>query len=89
MCTRTECPHAGDLTKKDVRHLASIAGLPTFKRKDSQGICFLGKVKFNEFVERHLGEFSISFLQSKNDGSDLLGKWPGLILEEGTRHHLG
>lgn len=47
--------HEGSLKKKDVRQLASLAGLPTSKRKDSQGICFLGKVKFNEFVERHLG----------------------------------
>ena len=29
---------------------------PTPNRKDSQGICFLGKVKFNEFVAEHLGE---------------------------------
>eukprot|EP00210_Caulerpa_lentillifera_P001781 g1711.t1 len=61
----------GDLLKSEVRQLATIAGLPTMQRKDSQGICFLGKVKFNDFVERHLG------------------KWPGLILEEGTKRRLG
>jgi tRNA-specific 2-thiouridylase len=30
--------------------------LPTAARKDSQGICFLGKVKFSEFISQHLGD---------------------------------
>ena len=30
--------------------------LPTKDRPDSQGICFLGKIKYNEFVKFHLGE---------------------------------
>lgn len=38
-----------------VRALAAAAGLATSGRKDSQGICFLGKVKFGEFVGEHLG----------------------------------
>ena len=33
-----------------VRALAAAADLPNKGRKDSQGICFLGKVKFSEFV---------------------------------------
>jgi tRNA-5-taurinomethyluridine 2-sulfurtransferase len=41
----------GHLTKKKVRELAAAAHLPTMARKDSQGICFLGKVKFNEFIK--------------------------------------
>jgi len=40
-----------------VRALAAAAGLATSGRKDSQGICFLGKVKFGEFVAEHLGEW--------------------------------
>lgn len=39
----------------EVRNLARAAGLPNQARRDSQGICFLGKVKFSEFVEQHLG----------------------------------
>lgn len=45
----------GDIPKNEVRHLASEAGLPTAVRKDSQGICFLGKINYNDFIERHLG----------------------------------
>ena len=45
----------GDLPKKEVRRLAAEASLPNASRKDSQGICFLGKINYNDFLERHLG----------------------------------
>ena len=45
----------GSLTKPEVRALAGRAGLPNGQRRDSQGICFLGKVPFGEFVKSHLG----------------------------------
>jgi tRNA-5-taurinomethyluridine 2-sulfurtransferase len=43
-------------TKASVRKLAQKFELATATRKDSQGICFLGKVEFNEFLRHHLGE---------------------------------
>lgn len=46
----------GHLTKKEVRDLATKFDLPNRERKDSQGICFLGKIKYPEFVKFHLGE---------------------------------
>ena len=46
----------GHLTKKQVRHMAQTLDLPNRARKDSQGICFLGKIKYPEFVRYHLGE---------------------------------
>ena len=46
----------GDLHKSDVRRLADEYDLPNRARADSQGICFLGKIKFNDFVRFHLGE---------------------------------
>ncbi len=46
----------GHLPKADVRKLAAFHDLPTQNRPDSQGICFLGKLKFSEFVKAHLGE---------------------------------
>lgn len=48
----------GHLTKSDVRSLAKSMGLATQNRPDSQGICFLGKIKYNDFVKFHLGEKS-------------------------------
>ncbi len=46
----------GDLDKDQVRKLALDAKLPSARRKDSQGICFLGKINYNDFVKRFLGE---------------------------------
>lgn len=46
----------GDLEKSQVRDLAIHYNLPNKARKDSQGICFLGKIKFSDFVKHHLGE---------------------------------
>ena len=45
----------GHLLKSEVRQLAEEAHLLSARRKDSQGICFLGKVNYNEFIERALG----------------------------------
>ena len=46
----------GSLMKNEVRVIAESANLPSAKRQDSQGICFLGKVNYNDFIRRYLGE---------------------------------
>lgn len=46
----------GEIPKKEVRRLAAENALPNATRKDSQGICFLGKIDYNDFIERHLGK---------------------------------
>ena len=46
----------GHYDKKQIRQFAKEFDLPNQIRKDSQGICFLGKIKFNDFVKFHLGE---------------------------------
>lgn len=46
----------GDLPKSEVRRIAAELNLPNARRKDSQGICFLGKIDYNDFLRRHLGE---------------------------------
>lgn len=46
----------GNLPKEEVRHIAEQVHLPNAKRKDSQGICFLGQINYNDFIRRHLGE---------------------------------
>jgi len=45
----------GHLKKSQVRELATKFDLPTATRKDSQGICFLGKIKFSDFIKHHCG----------------------------------
>lgn len=46
----------GDMPKSEVRRLAIAANLPNAYRRDSQGICFLGNINYNDFIRRHLGE---------------------------------
>lgn len=44
----------GHLEKPEVRRIAEEQGLATAKRKDSQGICFVGKVALPEFLKQRL-----------------------------------
>lgn len=46
----------GHLLKEEVRKIAAAQKLPSAQRKDSQGICFLGKINYNDFIRRYLGE---------------------------------
>ncbi len=46
----------GNYKKEEIRKLALQFDLPNKERKDSQGICFLGQIKFNDFIKHHLGE---------------------------------
>jgi len=46
----------GHLTKDEVRRMAEDEHLLNARRKDSQGICFLGKIDYTEYVRRYLGE---------------------------------
>ncbi len=44
----------GHLTKPDVRTLAEKFGLPTATKPDSQGICFVGKINFRDFLRKKI-----------------------------------
>ena len=44
----------GKLHKHEVRQIAAEAGLPSADKKDSQGICFVGKVNLPEFLQQKL-----------------------------------
>ncbi len=46
----------GHYHKDEVRLIAEREHLVNAKRKDSQGICFLGKLNYNDYVRRYLGE---------------------------------
>ncbi|MFR9503066.1 MAG: tRNA 2-thiouridine(34) synthase MnmA [Rikenellaceae bacterium] len=59
----------GDLLKPEVRAIADEQGLATAKRKDSQGICFVGKVDLPIFLQQKL---------SKREGNihEIKAEWP-------------
>lgn len=65
----------GCISKDEVRRLATLMDLPNKDRKDSQGICFLGKVKFSEFVAKHIGEKEGILLEAET--GDYLGNHRG------------
>jgi tRNA-specific 2-thiouridylase len=44
----------GELLKSDVRKIAAINNLITADKKDSQGLCFIGKVRLPEFLQQKL-----------------------------------
>ena len=44
----------GHLEKKEVRKIAKSIGLVTADKKDSQGLCFVGKIKLPEFLQQKL-----------------------------------
>ena len=46
----------GHFVKDEVRIIAEREHLVNARRKDSQGICFLGNIDYNEYVRRYLGE---------------------------------
>lgn len=45
----------GDFMKRDVRVLAAALKLPSARRRDSQGICFLGRIDYAAYVEKLMG----------------------------------
>ena len=65
----------GDLRKPEVRRLAAEAGLPNADRKDSQGICFLGQVRIQDFLERHIPDAPGPIVDA---GGRVLGEHRGL-----------
>ncbi len=65
----------GHLMKHEVRDIAQHAGLPSATRKDSQGICFLGKINYNDFLRRYLGEQEGKIVELET--GKILGKHKG------------
>jgi len=79
----------GMYLKKNIRLLAKKSNLPVYNKPDSQGICFVGKVKFKDFMKK--------FIPSKpgpimTTAGKFLGKHDGLAYYTiGQRHglHIG
>ena len=59
----------GELLKPEVRRIAAEQGLATARRKDSQGICFVGKVDLPVFLQQKLAS-------KKGNIHEILPSWP-------------
>jgi tRNA-specific 2-thiouridylase len=78
----------GGFHKREVRALAEKYRLPNAKRKDSQGICFLGAVAFDKFLEHYLGTKEGDIVDLKTGA--VLGKHRGFWFHTiGQRRGLG
>ena len=78
----------GHYMKGEVREIAEREHLVNAKRKDSQGICFLGKINYNEYIRRYLGENPGDVLELETGKK--IGRHRGLWFHTiGQRHGLG
>ena len=66
----------GHLLKPELRRLAAEAGLPTAAKKDSQGICFIGEVKMQDFLRQYVPDHPGPIVRAA-DGKEV-GTHPGL-----------
>ena len=64
----------GHLPKSEVRRLAEQRGLPVHDKKDSTGICFIGKRNFKEFISHYIPYHPGNF---KNQAGEIIGKHDG------------
>jgi tRNA-uridine 2-sulfurtransferase len=77
----------GDYTKPEIRKMAEARGLVTASKKDSQGICFVGKVGIREFLSEYV-ETKPGEVIDKVSGK-ILGHHDGAIFYTiGQRHGL-
>ena len=85
----------GHLPKPDLRSLARQAGLPTADKKDSQGICFIGEVKMQDFLRAYVPDAPGPIVRA-TDGRELgthrglhfytLGQRKGIGVPSNTDH---
>ncbi len=78
----------GHHVKDEVREIAEREHLINAKRKDSQGICFLGQINYNEYIRRYLGDCPGDVIELET--GKYIGKHQGLWFHTiGQRKGLG
>ena len=74
----------GDITKKEVRKIAEKIKLPNAFKKDSQGVCFLGKLDMKDFLKHYIEVKNGDVL---NEQGKIIGKHDGAVFFTiGERH---
>lgn len=77
----------GSFLKLDIRKFARDAKLSIHAKKDSQGICFIGDVKFRDFIKDFIDEKEGTIITVKGE---IIGKHKGVAFYTiGQRHGLG
>lgn len=77
----------GDIPKTQVRQIANSIQLPNAKKPDSQGICFVGEIDVNAFIEAFVGENTGDIV---NTDGEIIGHHRGLYFYTiGQRKGLG
>lgn len=66
----------GDLEKPEVRRIAKELDLVTADKKDSQGLCFIGKVSLPDFLQQQLKPKAGEIVEIKSDNSIYLEEKP-------------
>lgn len=85
----------GELEKPEVRKIAKEQELVTAEKKDSQGLCFIGKVSLPDFLQQQLKPKAGDIVEIEKNSSlynlekpDFSSKWEALAYESvGTEYH--
>jgi tRNA-specific 2-thiouridylase len=77
---KEQLPHilfpVGGYEKEEVRKLAKKFGLPNAKKKDSQGLCFIGQIDFKKFLS---GQIPLQTGAVLNEAGEIIGHHDGAI----------
>jgi len=77
----------GELTKPEVREIAKRAGLITAEKKDSQGLCFIGKVRLPEFLQQKLDPKQGVVVTIPSNYSEYIKQIPKFESKEAELHY--
>ncbi|MBT3419205.1 MAG: tRNA 2-thiouridine(34) synthase MnmA [Candidatus Magasanikbacteria bacterium] len=77
----------GTYTKQRVRELAVSFNLPTAKKKESMGICFVGNVSMKDFLKKHISLTPGNIVFYGTD--EVIGRHDGLSLYTIGQSHFG
>ncbi len=80
----------GHLQKSEVREIAKQAGLITAEKKDSQGLCFIGKVRLPDFLQQQLKPKTGKIIQIPEELPDYLTRLVplGILPQDWTQEQL-
>ena len=73
----------GHLQKSEVREIAKSIGLVTAEKKDSQGLCFVGKISLPEFLQQQL-EVKEGNIIEIEENNEYFNSYKSLIVEPGN-----